>query len=197
MRGDSATSGGRLSWTSDKLILSRETTSVANGSFWSGVAYFPKATIAPGTLIPYRFFVRNSSFDGGENAISDRMFTFPIGDTTLAWKFFNDRNPVTSVQTPSRNLPERPELYQNYPNPFNPETVIRYVIPERTRVSLTVSNILGQEIRTLVNDEQEAGEHFVTWDGTTSRGQSAGSGVYFITLDGQYMHQVRKMVHLR
>ena len=197
VRGDSATSGGRLSWSSDKLVLSRETTSVANGSFWSGIAYFPKATIAPGTPIPYKFFVRNSSFDGGENAIGDRMFTFPAGDTTLAWRFFNDRNPVTSVNGPLHNLPDKPELYQNYPNPFNPETSIGYIIPERTLVILTVSNVLGQVIRTLVDGVQEAGEHFVTWDGTTARGRFASSGVYFISLDGRGTHQVRKMLLVR
>jgi len=64
-------------------------------------------------------------------------------------------------------------LYDNYPNPFNPSTTIRYQLPQRSHVALTVCNALGQVVRALVNEDEEAGYHEVTFDGT-----NCASGVY-------------------
>jgi hypothetical protein len=62
-------------------------------------------------------------------------------------------------------IPEDFELRQNYPNPFNPSTSIEYVLVQQSRVILKVYNILGQEVRTLVNEFQTAGEKSVVWNG--------------------------------
>jgi hypothetical protein len=71
------------------------------------------------------------------------------------------------------SLPRRFELFQNYPNPFNPSTTIRYSLPTRSSVTLTVFNTLGQKVRSLAEGEQGAGYHEVTLDGT-----NLSSGVY-------------------
>jgi hypothetical protein len=94
-------------------------------------------------------------------------------------------------------LPGDYRLSHNYPNPFNPSTTIAFALPRRGFTKLTVYNILGETVQTLVNKELAPGSYKVTWDGKGSSGQDVASGVYFYTLSsGQYV-QARKMVLLR
>ena len=98
---------------------------------------------------------------------------------------------LTALHRDSR-LPGGAALFQNYPNPFNPSTTIRYGLPERTHVTLTVFNTLGQQVATLVNDTQDAGYHQVQFDGS-----GLASGMYFYRLRaGEYV-AVRRLLILR
>ena len=72
---------------------------------------------------------------------------------------------------------------QNYPNPFNPQTNINYSIPEEGNVELSVYNIKGQKVKTLVNEPQISGEHTVVWNGTNKQNKRVASGVYFYKLE--------------
>jgi flagellar hook assembly protein FlgD len=72
---------------------------------------------------------------------------------------------------------------QAYPNPFNYSTTISYKTTVTGKVAITIYNLSGQEIRTLVSETRQADHHSVVWDGTNAMGGSAGSGVYFYTLD--------------
>jgi len=111
------------------------------------------------------------------------------GSLTGIWK---TDSPVTSVSEGPRNIPIVFTLAQNYPNPFNPSTTIRYALPERSHVTLTVFNTLGQQVVTLVGGEVEAGYHEVTFDAS-----EFASGVYLYRLTtGDYV-QTRKFVVLR
>ena len=83
----------------------------------------------------------------------------------------------TATEEPLR-LPKRYTLHQNYPNPFNSRTIITYDLPAATEVTLTVYNILGQEVRRLVSDRRLAGAHSVAWDGADQGGQPVASGIY-------------------
>ncbi len=85
VRGDSVSSAGDLSWTSGNVILKRDTLSVANGSFWSGIAYLPKGKIMLGAQVKYKFVLENTPFGGGEFNIVERTFSMPGNDTTLGW----------------------------------------------------------------------------------------------------------------
>ena len=76
-------------------------------------------------------------------------------------------------------LPTDFVLDQNYPNPFNPSTTIEYYLPKSTDVVLKIYNILGDEIKTLVNEYQSAGNKTYKWDGTDNAGQKTASGIYF------------------
>lgn len=88
----------------------------------------------------------------------------------------------TGVDEQSAIVPTRLRLDQNYPNPFNPSTTIRYGIPARSHVRLTVFNTLGQHVATLQNGEQNAGDHDVRFD---ARGLPSGVYVYQLQADGR------------
>jgi hypothetical protein len=106
--------------------------------------------------------------------------------------------PVVGVEDQGENNPAEFTLHQNYPNPFNPVTRIRYEILNQTYVALKITNIQGQEVRTLVNKEQPVGNYEVLWDGRDNSGKQVASGVYMYKLEaGQGFVQTRKMVLLR
>jgi hypothetical protein len=83
-------------------------------------------------------------------------------------------------------VPGMIKLNQNYPNPFNPKTTIEYTLPQKAFVELKVYNIIGQEIKTLVQKVQVAGAKPVTWDATNNNGMTVPSGIYVyrIVVDG-------------
>ena len=99
------------------------------------------------------------------------------------------------------SLQTRPEVFSlvdNYPNPFNPATTIRYALPQAADVELTVYNVVGQPVRTLVAESQSAGRYVVEWDATDDRGYSVSSGMYFYLLQaGDAFRQVKKMLLLK
>lgn len=88
-------------------------------------------------------------------------------------------------------------LAQNFPNPFNPETRIRYDVPSAAQVTLKVYDVLGREIRTLVNDFQQAGTYNVVWDALDNNGQQVPSGIYIYRLQGEGFSTAKKMTLLR
>ena len=90
------------------------------------------------------------------------------------------------------DVPQLYTLQQNYPNPFNPSTTIRFAIPERSHVQLTVFNTLGQQVATLVQGEQEAGYHEVQFDAS-----ELASGVYLYRLQAGDFVQTRKLLSLK
>ena len=92
----------------------------------------------------------------------------------------------------NQNILKEFKLYQNYPNPFNPSTIIQYYIPEAGKVSLKVFNLLGEEIKTLLDDYKVAGNHEVSFDG-----RSLVSGIYFYKLDFNQYSSVKKMIILK
>lgn len=103
----------------------------------------------------------------------------------------------TGVSDGPANRPKSFELFQNYPNPFNGETRIAFTLLKNQPVTLTVYNILGQPVRTLLNGARPAGKTEVSWDGRDERGFSVSSGIYFYKLSTADEKQVRKMVLLK
>lgn len=95
-------------------------------------------------------------------------------------------DPLTTVATSSpdraTSIPDTYHLAQNYPNPFNPVTTISFAVPERTRVRITLFNLLGQEVATLVNGRRAPGHHAVRWSG---HGHPSGTYIYRMEAGGE------------
>ena len=104
---------------------------------------------------------------------------------------------ATMTEEILNNIPSVYSLSQNYPNPFNPITKMNYALPKRSRVIISVYNVLGQEVTTLLNKEQDYGYHTVTWNGTDRIGKQVASGVYFARLTTKNFGQTKKMLMLK
>ncbi len=89
-------------------------------------------------------------------------------------------------------LPTEYSLSQNQPNPFNPSTDISFSLPKSGQVKLTVYNILGAEVATLVDEIRSAGVHRITWDGTDKSGNPVASGVYLYRLTAGDFAETKK-----
>jgi hypothetical protein len=109
------------------------------------------------------------------------------------WTF----NPTTLRLVPDPEISISSGLLQNYPNPFNPSTTIRYSLGATGRVTLKIYNLLGQHIRTLVDDVQERGEYAVPWNGTNDSRTRVASGVYFYRLEAGPFTQIKKLLIVR
>ncbi|MCC6396168.1 MAG: T9SS type A sorting domain-containing protein, partial [Bacteroidetes bacterium] len=94
-------------------------------------------------------------------------------------------------------LPTTFDLAQNYPNPFNPTTTIKYQVPSPVNVEVTVFNILGEKIATLVNEVQAAGYYTLEWNGRDSRNLALPSGLYFYTMRAGDFSSVKKMMLMK
>ncbi len=88
------------------------------------------------------------------------------------------------------------QLLQNFPNPFNPSTQITFQLPEKAHTTLTVYNMLGQVVETLLDENLSPGEYHVTWNGVNQAGQELPSGIYFYELRANNFSQIKKMVLL-
>ena len=94
-------------------------------------------------------------------------------------------------------FPDVYALYQNYPNPFNPVTKITYQLPEESYVAVTIYNLAGQKVTTLVDGRRSGGFHAVDWYGENSKGESVASGLYFFRIEAENFSKTLKMLLLK
>jgi len=94
-------------------------------------------------------------------------------------------------------IPKVFALHQNYPNPFNPITTIKYDLPEEVHVKLVIYDIMGREIRTLVNERQQAGYKSVIWDARNNHGMQVSSGYYICVMQAGEFRKNHKMVLMK
>ena len=91
-------------------------------------------------------------------------------------------------------LPGVFRLHQNYPNPFNPETMIQFDVPQRVDLILSVYDLLGRKVKTLVQDNLDIGSYSVKWSGLSDTGEMLPSGMYFYELNSSKFHSVKKLI---
>jgi hypothetical protein len=129
----------------------------------------------------------NLSYDNA-NLLTAGTDGRPLGD--LNWFGL-----ATSVESPEQTgVPEDFVLLQNYPNPFNPTTSIAYNIARTAEVKLSIYNLRGQEVRSLVNERKTVGSYTVKWDGRDQFGMAVVSGIYFYKLEAGGFVQTQKML---
>ena len=165
-----------ISAGASRLTVSPTSGSVNPGSAQTIVATFDAQGLSEGT---YTGSIQVSS-NGGN-------ITLPVVvEVSLAAGIEDEITPVQDFT-----------LEQNYPNPFNPSTRIRYQIPKGALVNLTIYDLLGREVRTLVSEQQPAGVYEVQWDGNNNQGKRAASGVYLYTIQAGDLIQSKKMTLLK
>ena len=112
-------------------------------------------------------------------------------------QLFTASSQIKIANTELQSIPDTYCLLQNYPNPFNPETCIRFEIPEKANVKLSIYNMLGQKIRTLAHGEKNAGKYQVFWDGKNDFNHPVSSGLYIYKINVGKFSQIKKMFLMR
>ena len=104
---------------------------------------------------------------------------------------------ATAVEQPTSNVPDAVALKQNYPNPFNPETRIEYEVNKPGAVEISIFDLLGRQVRTLVSSSHPAGRYTVVWNGRDDAGRSLASGIYIYRLQAGSTLMNKKMTLLK
>jgi hypothetical protein len=104
---------------------------------------------------------------------------------------------ATAIRNDIQSVPNKLELSNNYPNPFNPSTTINFSVPNTSNVSLVIYNTLGQNVKTLVNNQVLNGKQTFVWDGKNDFGSSVPSGIYFYRLTNGSSSITKRMVLLK
>ena len=125
------------------------------------------------------------------------VLDYSFGNFKIQPRDDNDFVDVVTGITYEPVVPEDYLLMQNYPNPFNPETKIQYRLPVSQRVTLTIYNLMGQKVATLVDEVQAAGSYTLTWDGRNQRGQKVPSGLYIYKLQAGDFQAQKKMLLIK
>jgi len=94
-------------------------------------------------------------------------------------------------------IPSGYKVHQNHPNPFNPVTTLRYDLPQDAMVNITIYDMMGRVIKTMVNNQQNAGFKSIQWNATNDEGKPASAGLYLYTIQAGDFRQSKKMVLLK
>ena len=148
-------------------------------------SYFIISTIEPGNAYWVKVNQAGKLILSSTGAIGEANNRITIIPT-------NDLPPSAPVGKMEEVVPKVYALHQNYPNPFNPSTTIQYDLPRSAHAVLTIYNVLGEEVKTLVDEMQEAGYKSVEWDAST-----VSSGIYFYRLVAGTFSDVRRMMIIK
>ena len=190
----------------------------------STISFYKRVSSEESDNDDYDFFT--FSIDGSEIDRWDGMidwsleeYNVPAGMHTFAWTYQKDANtssgedcawidfvtlPIIATSSASQETLPALQLFGNYPNPFNPSgagrspsTTISFNLAKNNRTALTIYNIRGQLVKTLVNEQLESGSHAYTWNGTDSSNHQISSGIYFYRLTSGKTSVTRKMILLK
>jgi hypothetical protein len=115
-------------------------------------------------------------------------------ETTFKTCFSANPNDVKEIEETGDNKPTEFSLSQNYPNPFNPATNFRFTLAKTSQVKIEIYNIVGQRVRTLVDEEMRPGVYVADWDSKDDKGNSVSSGIYFYRMTAGDFSDMKKML---
>ncbi len=228
LSGESCNGGGSAfivgvqgDWRAAPVILRKKMSDTS----WSSANLSPslngelRGVSAPSSNVIYACGSSGLMFkttDGGDNWI---LHSVPTSQSLNSIYFFNDtrgfavgdsgtilftsNGGVTGIEKDEPSTPDKFQLFQNYPNPFNPSTVISWQLSRKLSgsfVTLKVYDILGNEVATLVNEEQQAGKHSVTFDATNNNlltTNKLSSGIYYYRLTAGNFTETKGMIYLK
>ena len=160
-----------------------------NIAAWDGTSWSPLGSGIKGT--PYALTVYDSAL------IAGGTFTHAGGKVAAYLARWTKGAPTDVDEDALDHLPCSFSLDQNYPNPFNPATTIEYSIPTRSQVTIEVFNILGQRVRTLVNETKAAGTYRAEWNGTDDSESSVSTGMYLYRFQAGDVVRTKKMLLIK
>ena len=141
----------------------------------------------------------NSYMDENQGfSISNNQFCAPF--PSCLESFVGTQDTSNCIQMYNQNVDNMPlnySLSQNHPNPFNPITSLRYDLPEDGMVNITIYDMMGRIVKTLVNSSQTAGYKSVQWNATNDRNEPVSAGLYLYTIEAGEFRQTKKMVLLK
>jgi hypothetical protein len=168
----------------NQLTTEYDTTLTANAMKIDYKSVFDEIYAAQAMLAAIEWDVSVS--DGVEEVMSEN------GPLTVG---VNASDAVLSID--EELLPDKFALHQNYPNPFNPITTLRYDLPENSLVNIIIYDLLGRQVKSLINQTQEAGYKSVLWNATNNYGKPVSAGVYLYQIQAGEFVQTKKMVLLK
>ena len=126
------------------------------------------------------------------------VFQFKVeGNGTIYWDNFYFYSNFVGVDNRSETFPQGFTLEQNFPNPFNPVTLLRYNLPEDGLVNITIYDMMGRIVKTILNSSQSAGQKSIIWDATNDRNEPVSAGLYLYTIQAGEFRKTKKMVLLK
>ncbi|MAV70765.1 MAG: hypothetical protein CMG04_08600 [Candidatus Marinimicrobia bacterium] len=144
----------------------------------------------------------------GVTIIDSVTFGQQVTDLSLArtidgfddWSFMTPTpgytNSVLSVSS-ENSIPDKFNLFQNYPNPFNPTTIIRYDLPKDKIINISIYDLRGRSIKSLINSYQPAGHHSIIWNATNDLNEPVSAGMYMYKIQTDDFRQVKKMLLIK
>ena len=115
--------------------------------------------------------------------------SFGNGPWSTAWSFFTV---ITGISQLGTEIPKEFKLYENYPNPFNPTTKIKFDLQKASQTAITIYDITGKEVETLINENLSAGKYELQWDGINK-----SSGVYFYRINTNEFTDIKRMILIK
>ena len=166
-----------------------------SGDYQFLLSYGP-LSFSPGESVPFPVAVAQASqlsdFEDGLND-AEAFYTEELGGAALK-KISSTSHLQAEISGP---IPDEFSLDQNFPNPFNPDTKIQFALPQATHVQIRIYNTLGQVVKTLVDDNYQAGIFQVGWNSKDEAGQLVPSGVYFYQIKAGDFQAQRKLLLLK
>ena len=129
------------------------------------------------------------------------IILFPVyNDWKSLWRLceeIDDQVKANELSEIMRSIPDQFKLHHNYPNPFNPITNISYELSNPSRVTITIYDLKGREIKTIVNEWKQPGYYSAVWNSTDNRNNAVSSGIYFYRMKTNTFHKTLKMLLLK